>query len=241
MTVYRERGLAALFFIGVKQAGRREPETATAQAKIKTQKWKKRMKKEKSRPAVFLDRDGTINEQMGYINHISRFVLLPGVAKAIALLNRHRIPVVVVSNQSGLARGYFPSELLDAVHALMEKQLAQKGAVLDGIYFCPHHPEAKEEKYRQNCQCRKPKPGMMLQAANELGLDLARSYLVGDRWSDLKAAAACGAKGVLVLTGYGRGDLEYIGPRQTIQPHFVAEDLEQAAAWILDDLGVSAR
>ncbi|MEJ2690093.1 MAG: HAD family hydrolase, partial [Deltaproteobacteria bacterium] len=150
----------------------------------------------------------------------------------------HRIPVVVVSNQSGLARGYFPPQLLEEVHSLMKEQLRQKGAVLDGIYVCPHHPEAKDEKYRQNCACRKPKPGLMLQAAMELGLDLARSYLVGDRWSDLKAAAACGAKGVLVLTGYGRGDLEYIGPRQTLQPHYVAEDLPQAVAWILDDLAV---
>lgn len=197
------------------------------------------MKENKKRPAVFLDRDGTINEQMGYINHISRFVLLPGVAEAIALLNRHRVPVVVVSNQSGLARGYFPPQLLDEVHALMKEQLRRQGAVLDGIYVCPHHPEAKEEKYRQNCECRKPKPGLMLEAARELGLDLARSYLVGDRWSDLKAAAACGAKGVLVLTGYGRGDLEYIGPRQPLQPHHVAEDLPLAVAWILDDLAKS--
>lgn len=193
----------------------------------------------KKRPAVFLDRDGTINEQMGYINHISRFVMLPGVAEAIALLNSHRIPVVVVSNQSGLARGYFPPQLLQEVHALMERQLARKGAALNGIYVCPHHPEAKEEKFRQDCQCRKPKPGLMLEAASDFGLDLARSYLVGDRWSDLQTAAACGAKGVLVLTGYGRGDLEYIGPRQTIQPHHVAENLQQAVAWILDDLAKS--
>ena len=191
----------------------------------------------RNRPAVFLDRDGTINEQMGYINHISRFVLLPGVAEAIALLNRHRVPAVVVSNQSGLARGYFPPQLLEEVHALMQKQLALKGASLDGIYICPHHPEAKEERYRQNCRCRKPKPGLMLEAAKELGLDLRRSYLVGDRWSDLKAAAACGAKGVLVLTGYGRGDLQYIGPRQNLQPHHVAENLQQAVDWILADLG----
>lgn len=194
------------------------------------------MKENQKRPAVFLDRDGTINEQMGYINHISRFVLLPGVAEAIARLNRHRIPVVVVSNQSGLARGYFPPQLLDEVHALMKERLRRQGAILDGIYVCPHHPEAKEEKYRRNCECRKPKPGLMLEAAGQLGLDLARSYLVGDRWSDLKAAAACGAKGILVLTGYGRGDLEYIGPRQALQPHHVAENLPEAVAWILDDL-----
>ncbi len=188
------------------------------------------------RPAVFLDRDGTINEQMGYINHLSRFHLLPRVGEAIRLLNERHIPVVVTTNQSGLARGYFPESLLTAVHARMTEELAAAGARLDGIYVCPHHPEAKEERYRLACQCRKPKIGLFTQAAAELELDLARSYVVGDRWSDLKAAAACGAKGVLVLTGYGRGDRDYIGPTQTVQPHWVAEDLYDAVRWVINDL-----
>ncbi len=190
------------------------------------------------RPAVFLDRDGTINEQMGYINHIDRFILLPGAAAAIALLNSTGIPVVVVTNQSGLARGYFPESLLDAVHEKMEKQLARQGAHVDKIYICPHHPEAKEEKFRKDCQCRKPKNGLFRAAAKDLEIDLQRSYVVGDRWSDLKAAAQCGAKGILVLTGYGRGDYEYTGPAQEIQPHFVAEDLQQAVDWILEDMQI---
>lgn len=189
------------------------------------------------RPAVFLDRDGTINEQMGYINHLSRFQLLPGAAAAVARLNAARVPVVVVTNQSGLARGYFPESLLDEVHAKMRRELAAAGAHLDGLYVCPHHPEAVREQFRERCECRKPQAGLFRRAAAELGLDLARSYMVGDRWSDLKAAAACGAKGILVLTGYGRGDLAYIGPGQAIQPHFVAEDLAAAVAWILADLG----
>ena len=188
------------------------------------------------RPAVFLDRDGTINEQMGYINHISRFVLLPGVGAAIRRLNERDIPVVVVTNQSGLARGYFPEELLTAVHGKMERLLADAGAHVDGIYICPHHPEAKEERFRMACDCRKPKSGLFLQAAAELGLDLGRSYVVGDRWSDLKAAAAVNATGVLVLTGYGRGDYQYIGPGQSIQPASVAEDLTQAVEWILGEM-----
>jgi D-glycero-D-manno-heptose 1,7-bisphosphate phosphatase len=192
------------------------------------------------RPAVFLDRDGTINEQMGYINHLSRFHLLPRVGEAIRLLNERRIPVVVTTNQSGLARGYFPESLLSAVHARMIAELAVAGARLDGIYVCPHHPEAKEERYRLACRCRKPKPGLFVQAAAELELDLGKSYVVGDRWADLKAAAACGAKGVLVLTGYGRGDLEYIGPTQSVQPHWVADDLYEAVAWIIADLAGQA-
>lgn len=190
----------------------------------------------KLRPAVFLDRDGTVNEQMGYINHISRFHLLPRVAEAIRLLNDQRIPVVIVSNQSGLARGYFPEALLEEVHGKMKNLLAEAGAHVDGIYVCPHHPEAVVEKYRTVCDCRKPKTGLLTRAAQELSLDLARSYVVGDRWSDLKAAARCRATGILVLTGYGRGDYEYIGPGQEAQPHYVAEDLHAAAAWIIDDL-----
>ncbi len=191
------------------------------------------MKKNVKKAAVFLDRDGTINEQMGYINHSSRFILLPGVAEAIARLNDQGIPVVVVTNQSGLARGYFPAELLDEVHDKMKQQLAQKGAHIDGLYICPHHPEAKEEQYRQTCNCRKPKTGLLEQAATELNIDLTRSFMVGDRWSDLKCGVRVGATSILVLTGYGRGDLQYIGPQQEIQPAMMAEDLGEAVTWIL--------
>lgn len=183
--------------------------------------------------AVFLDRDGTINEQMGYINHLSRFHLLPGVAQAIRLLNDQAIPVFVVTNQSGLARGYFPEDLLIKVHEAMVERLRAEGASLDGVYVCPHHPEAKEERYRVDCPCRKPRQGLFQQAAADHNLDLTRSYVVGDRWSDLKAAAACGAKGVLVLTGYGRGDYEFIGPQQNLQPNHVADDLLAAVQWII--------
>ena len=185
------------------------------------------------KPAVFLDRDGTINEQMGYINHTCRFQLLPGAANAIKKLNDAGIPVVVISNQSGLARGYFPEELLIAVHEKMNRQLAEVGAHVDGMYYCPHHPEAKEERFRAACNCRKPKPGLVLQAAEEIGLDPKRSYVVGDRWSDIKTAANCGATSILVRTGYGRGDEQYIGPHQEIQPDFKADDLSEAVDWIL--------
>lgn len=188
------------------------------------------------KPAVFLDRDGTINEQMGYINHISRFQLLPGVEAAIARLNKAGIPVVVVTNQSGLARGYFPEQLLDQVHQKMNRQLAAAGAHVDGIYICPHHPEAKEERYRRTCNCRKPKTGLLEQAAEELDIDLTRSFVVGDRWSDIKCGAAVNTASILVLTGYGRGDAEYIGPNQSVQPDYVAEDLSQAVMWILEQI-----
>jgi D-glycero-D-manno-heptose 1,7-bisphosphate phosphatase len=188
------------------------------------------------KPAVFLDRDGTINEQMGYINHLSRFQLLPRAAAGIRLLNENRIPVVVVTNQSGLARGYFPPELLTEVHEKMHRELAAAGAHIDAIYICPHHPEAKALEYRRQCDCRKPRTGLLTRAARELALDLSRSYLAGDRWSDLKAAAACKMTGILVLTGYGQGDLAHIGPQERIQPHYIAVDLYDAAQWIIADL-----
>jgi len=187
---------------------------------------------------VFLDRDGTINEQMGYINHLCRFQLFSGAADAIKKLNDATIPVVVISNQSGLARGYFPEALLVAVHDKMNNLLAEKGAHVDGIYYCPHHPEAKEKRFRETCNCRKPKPGLVLQAARELNLDPAKSFVVGDRWSDVKTAANCGAKSVLVRTGYGRGDEQYIGPHQEIQPDYKAEDLPEAVDWILRNIGM---
>ncbi|MGR0481732.1 MAG: D-glycero-alpha-D-manno-heptose-1,7-bisphosphate 7-phosphatase [Candidatus Electronema sp. V4] len=185
------------------------------------------------RPAVFLDRDGTINEQMGYINHLSRFVLLPGAAQAIRLLNERGIPAVVVTNQSGLARGYFPPDLLDAVHTEMKRLLAAEGAHLDGIYVCPHHPEAKVAQYRQSCGCRKPLPGLLEQAAADLHLDLSRSFMVGDRWSDLECGVRGGAAPVLVLTGYGQGELEHIGPQKKIQPAVIAGNLLEAAEQVI--------
>jgi D-glycero-D-manno-heptose 1,7-bisphosphate phosphatase len=191
----------------------------------------------RNKPAVFLDRDGTINEQMGYINHISRFQMLPGAAEAIARLNRLEIPVVVVSNQSGLARGYFPEELLVAVHEQMNRLLADKGAHIDGLYWCPHHPDAKIEQFKKkNCGCRKPGTGLLEQAARELNLDLKSSFMVGDRWSDLKCGKRAGATSILVLTGYGRGDLQYIGPDQELQPSHVAKDLSAAVDWISNQL-----
>lgn len=186
-----------------------------------------------SRPAVFLDRDGTINEQMGYINHLDRFVVLPGVGQAVSRLNRAGLAVVVVSNQSGVARGYFPEELVGRVNQRMIDLLARGGARLDGVYYCPHHPRAELAAYRRECDCRKPKPGLLIKAAVDLGLDLKRSFVVGDRVGDLETARAVGAKAILVLTGYGRGEAEFVLPGKNITPDFTAQDLGEAVDWIL--------
>ena len=184
-----------------------------------------------SQPAVFLDRDGTINEQMGYINHLSRFELLPQAIPAIRRLNEAGLKVVVVTNQSGAARGYFPASLVDQIHALLQKLLAAGGAHLDGIYVCPHGPA-------EGCACRKPRPALLEQAARDLDLDLSRSYLVGDRYIDIQTAANAGGKGILVLTGYGRGEYEYLRAAARVQPVHVAPDLLEAVEWILQDLGM---
>ena len=188
---------------------------------------------EKKKPAVFLDRDGTINEQMGYINHESRFVLLPGVAEAIRLLNRNGYLSIVVSNQSGVGRGYFPVDLVYKLHDKMESELKKQDAVLDRIYFCPHYPGGSVVEYDKSCTCRKPGTGLIDQAVEDFPIDLAASYVIGDRCSDIKMAHRAGIKGVLVKTGYGRGDLEYVFPGLSYQPHHVAEDLLEAVQWIL--------
>jgi D-glycero-D-manno-heptose 1,7-bisphosphate phosphatase len=178
------------------------------------------------RPAVFLDRDGTINEEMGYINDLSRFRLLPEAALAIRHLNESQIPVVVVTNQSGAARGYFPATLVDEVHRHMKDLLAQAGARVDAIYTCLHAPE-------NGCYCRKPKPGLLLQAAQDLNLDLSRSYLVGDRYKDIETAANAGVPGILVLTGYGLGEYKHFHEQTQPQPVHVAANLLDAVDFIL--------
>jgi len=184
-----------------------------------------------SHPAVFLDRDGTINEQMGYINHLSRFRLLPQAVSAIRRLNKAGVKAVIITNQSGAARGYFPPMLVDKVHETLQTLLAEGGAHVDGIYACLHHPN-------ESCACRKPRPTLIQQAARDLDLDLSRSYLVGDRFSDIQTAANAGVKGILVLTGYGRGEYEYLRAAQKIQPVHVAPDLFEAVNWIIQDSGI---
>lgn len=183
--------------------------------------------------AVFLDRDGTINEEMGYINHIGRFHLLPQSAQAIRLLNQYGWKVVVTTNQSGVARGYFPESLIHQVHQRMKDCLKKEGAYLDAIYYCPHHPEVGLPPYRQKCQCRKPAPGLIEQAVRDLSLDPSRSYVIGDRGMEVEFGHRVGAKTILVLTGYGKGEWEYCRNQWSVQPDYVAEDLLQAVQWIL--------
>lgn len=186
-----------------------------------------------SRPAVFIDRDGTLTEEVGYVNHPRRLRLLPRSAEAIRRLNAAGIAAVVVTNQAGVARGYFSEEVLAAVNAALVAQLKEAGADLDGIYVCIHHPTEGGAPYRAVCECRKPKPGLLLRAAADHGLDLSRSTLVGDQASDLVAARAVGARSVLVLTGYGLGEWEYRRASFPVEPDRVAEDLLDAVQWVI--------
>jgi D-glycero-D-manno-heptose 1,7-bisphosphate phosphatase len=161
--------------------------------------------------------------------------MLPGAAKAVRLLNDAGWPVVLATNQSGVARGYFPERLVDDVHGLLAQELAKEGARLDAIYSCFHHPEAHVEAYRLRCECRKPRPGLLLQAASEMDLDLPRSWLIGDRLLDIETAQTAGARGILVLTGYGRGEMEHPPPGMTaIKPDHVAVDILGAVRWLLE-------
>jgi D-glycero-D-manno-heptose 1,7-bisphosphate phosphatase len=182
------------------------------------------------KPAVFLDRDGVVIEDSHYLGDRDRVRLLPGAAEAVAELNRAGRPVVVVTNQSGVARGLFSEADVHAVHAHLAELLLESGAKIDAFHFCPHHPEADVAAFRVECECRKPKPGMLLRAAAELGLDLAASWLVGDRVTDLEAGAAVGCRTVLVRTGYGVLVNAAALDRDTLNLELVAADLADAVA-----------
>lgn len=152
--------------------------------------------------AVFLDRDGVINQDTGYVSCVDDFHFIDGTIEALQILKKKGYCLVVVTNQSGIARGYFTEEQFMSLTEWMDWSLADRDVDLDGIYFCPHHPTAGVGEYRQECNCRKPAPGMLLDAAKDLKIDLANSYMVGDKAGDLQAAKAAGVgHKVLVRTG----------------------------------------
>ncbi|MCX5837847.1 MAG: HAD family hydrolase [Deltaproteobacteria bacterium] len=216
------------------------------------------MKGEKRPAAVFLDRDGTINEEVGYLDRMEKLQLIPGAAEAIRLINKSGMKAVVVTNQSGVARGVFDEVLVEKTHDYLRDILRADGALIDAFYFCPHHPTEGRVEYLKICDCRKPSPGMLLRAVEELRIDPNRSYMVGDTLKDIEAGARAGVQGILVRTGYGeeaaaqlgpdeesqkngdmmphRAPIEKAGPEREVgivRPVYVAGDLLAAVKWIL--------
>lgn len=186
------------------------------------------------RPAIFMDRDGTLSHEVGYVNHPSRFELYPWSVDAVRLVNRAGRAAVVVTNQAGVARGYFPESVIHEVHSAMRQAMQAGGARLDAVYYCPHHPSVGEPPYRLDCDCRKPRPGLLRRAERELGVDLARSWVIGDRHGDLQLAWHVGARAALVKSGYGLGEWTHHGPGWKRPPDLVAENVLDAVARILE-------
>jgi len=168
--------------------------------------------------AVFLDRDGTINRDVNYCRTVEAFEILPGVPEAIKQLNRHGFKVIVITNQSGVARGYFTEKELAEIHRYMQAELLKAGARIDAVYYCPHHPD-------ENCDCRKPQPKMILQAVHEYNIDTGLSYMIGDDPKDVAAGKNAGCKTILLTgeqSGYGQTAADY-----------EAANLLEAAKWII--------
>jgi D-glycero-D-manno-heptose 1,7-bisphosphate phosphatase len=187
--------------------------------------------------AVFIDRDGTISEEVGYINHPSRFRLFPYSPDAIKLLHDNGWLTILVTNQAGVARGYFSEEMVQAVHATMTAELKSNGAKLDAIYYCAHHPSVGEPPYRFDCDCRKPKPGLITRAAQDFDIDVSQSWMVGDRYSDIELARNAGLKSAFVLSGYGLGEWEHQRTGWTVNPDLVAKNLLEAVQLIVSKDG----
>jgi len=170
---------------------------------------------------------------VGYVNHPSRFRLYPWTADAVRAINRAGWLAVVVTNQAGIARGYFPPSVLEEVQQALVDQVAAGGGRFDAVYACVHHPTVGKPPYRADCDCRKPRPGLLRRAEEELGVDLSRSWVIGDRHSDLVLAWNVGARGALVKTGYGLGEIEHLAPGWSRPPDLVAENLLEAVESIL--------
>jgi len=191
------------------------------------------------RPAVFLDRDGTLIEERGYLDRLDLIAPFSYTAPALTRLREAGFALVLVTNQAGVARGYFDEAFVRRAHEHLAELLARDGIVLDGYYYCPHHPDGVVPAYRQVCRCRKPSPGMIERAAADLQLDVARSFVVGDKWLDVELATNAGARGILVRTGYG-ADVENEAARR-VEPAAVVDTLAEAAGLIVTGTLSSAR
>jgi D-glycero-D-manno-heptose 1,7-bisphosphate phosphatase len=186
---------------------------------------------ERRRKAVFLDRDGTIIEDVGFLRDLSQIDLLPWAAAAIRDLNAAGYAVVVITNQSGVGRGYFDEAHVGATHRALDAMLTAQGARVDGYYYCPHHPDSQDARYAGGCDCRKPAPGLLQRAARDLDLDLSQSWMVGDWWRDVEAGIGAGTRTILIRTGHASEHRP--APPDAPRPDAILNSLMEAAAWIL--------
>jgi D-glycero-D-manno-heptose 1,7-bisphosphate phosphatase len=188
---------------------------------------------------VFIDRDGTLIEEAGYLNHLDRLVFFPFSVDAVRQLNAGGYAVVVVTNQAGIARGIVQEAFVGTAHRHISARLEAGGARADAYYHCPHHPSGIVAGLNVACECRKPAPGLLLRAAEEMQLDLGRSFVIGDRWHDLEAGRAAGTGALLVRTGYGAG--EERKPKPGVAADAIVDNLAGAAAWILSRYAAATR
>lgn len=184
-----------------------------------------------TRPALFLDRDGTMIEERGFIDRLDMIAIFPWTVDALRLAKRAGYAIVVVTNQSAVARGMIEEAFLNEVHRAIDARLAAGGGGVDRYYYCPHLPNATVERYRQACRCRKPGPGMIEQAGRDLDLDLTRSVMVGDRWRDVDAGRAAGTRTVLVRSGHGAHEAGV--PPDGVRPDAILNNLMEAVGWML--------
>jgi len=184
-----------------------------------------------SRPALFLDRDGTLIEERGYIDRLDLIAVYPWTGDALRLARRAGFAVVVITNQSAIARGIIDEPFLHEVHRALDARLAPGGARIDRYYYCPHFPDARIEQYRRDCRCRKPGPGLIEDACREMDLDPARSVMVGDRWIDVACGAAAGTKTILVRSGHGAHEADV--PPADVRADAILNNLMEAVGWML--------
>lgn len=181
-----------------------------------------------SKPAVFLDRDGTLLEECGYLDRLDRLTMFPWTVDALRLLKRAGLATVVITNQAAVGRGIIEEPFVHELHREIDRRLEGTGAAIDRYYYCPHFAESKIERYRQECRCRKPAPGMIEQACRDLDLDPSRSFMVGDRWLDVACGRAAGTRAILVRSGPHRSEAP-----AGVSADAILNNLMEAVAWIL--------